>query len=108
MLFTGLKASIEALQRAGCKTVYIDGSFVTGKPEPGDYDACWDPVGVNAKKLDPVLLDFSDSRKNQKDKFEGELFPSSAFANGRRTFVEYFQKDRHTGKQKGIVRVRLM
>jgi hypothetical protein len=29
---------LAALNRAGCSRVYIDGSFVTVKREPGDYD----------------------------------------------------------------------
>src|SRR5579864_7933526 len=43
---------------AGCSRVYIDGSFVTVKREPGDYDACWDIDGVNVEALGSVFLDF--------------------------------------------------
>lgn len=108
LLFAGLKQGIEALRFAGCKTVYIDGSFVTGKPGPNDYDACWIPTGVDDKKLDSVLLDFTDERREQKKKFKGEFFPSSALADGQNTFVDYFQKDRYTDKPKGIIRIRLI
>ena len=48
--------------------MYIDGSFVTVKREPGDYDACWDIDGVNAEALDLVFLDFSGRRAAQKGK----------------------------------------
>jgi hypothetical protein len=41
-LLAGLKSALGALHAAGCRKVYIDGSFVTMKHEPGDYDACWD------------------------------------------------------------------
>ena len=58
-------------------------------------------------KLDPVLLEFSHKRRRQKLRYGGEFFPSSAKADGNRTFVELFQIDRHTGKPKGIIRVRL-
>ena len=27
---------------AGVEVLYLNGSFVTAKPDPGDYDACWD------------------------------------------------------------------
>ena len=47
--------ALEVLHRAGCSKVYIDGSFVTVKLEPGDYDACWDIDGVNVEALDSVL-----------------------------------------------------
>ncbi|MBN1867786.1 hypothetical protein JW916_10880 [Candidatus Sumerlaeota bacterium] len=106
-LYEGFARGVEALKRAGCKEVLLDGSFVTDKPNPGDFDACWDPTGMDPKKLDPVFLDFSDGRREQKRKFGGEFFPSSARANGSRTFVEFFQNDKYTGKPKGIVRVRL-
>ena len=106
-LYRGLVRGAEALRRAGCKVMYLDGSFVTEKENPGDFDVCWEPAGVDAKALDPVLLDFSARRKRQKQKFRGEFFPSSASADGRLTFLDFFQVDRHTGGAKGIVRVSL-
>jgi len=107
-LFDGLKRGIDALKHAGCKTVYLDGSFTTEKPKPQDYDACWEMAGVIDTKLDPVLLDFSNKRERQKRKFLGEFFPSGAVADGRQTFVEFFQNDRHTGKSKGLLRIQLV
>ena len=107
IMYDGFAHGAEALAQAGCRTIYLNGSFVTGKPNPGDYDACWDPLGVDPSKLDPVLLDFSDSRKKQKAKFRGEFFPSSASADGHHTFVEFFQVDKYTGNPKGILRITL-
>jgi hypothetical protein len=107
MLFVGLVDAARALSLAGCKYLYIDGSYVTGKPKPGDFDGCWDPSGVNPSNLDPVLLDFDNGRKNQKLKFKGELFPFSSEAEPGRTFLEFFQKDRFTGSPKGILSVDL-
>ena len=106
-LYEGFVAAAHALSEAGCTTIFLNGSFVSEKPNPGDYDACWDPVGVDASKLDPVFLDFSELRKKQKEKFGGEFFPSSAAADGVRTFVEFFQIDKHTGGPKGILRIDL-
>ena len=48
-LLGGLHLALAALNRAGCSRVYIDGSFVTVKREPGDYDACWDIDGVDVE-----------------------------------------------------------
>jgi len=104
-LFEGLEQGVQALRRARCRVVYLDGSFVTEKERPGDFDACWDPSGVDPAKLDPVLLDFRDGRRRQKLKYGGEFFPSSAGADGTRNFVEFFQTDRDTGNPKGIIRV---
>jgi hypothetical protein len=79
------------------------GAFVIVE-RPGDYDACWDPVGVDPALLDPILLNFHNERLLQKIVFFGELFPSHWPANaaGQR-FLEFFQTDKDTGSQKGIV-----
>lgn len=106
-LFEGMRAAFVALRAAGCRKVYLDGSYVTAKPQPGDYDVCWDPVGVTREKIDPVFLDFSDKRKNQKLKYRGEFFPFSAEAEPGKTYLEFFQNDRFTGHSKGILSIDL-
>lgn len=106
--FAGFKKGVDSLRRAGCRTVFLDGSFVTSKPTPGDFDACWEPAGVDTRRLDPVFLDFEEGRKRQKEAYGGEFFPSSATADGLRTFVDFFQTDKYTGKEKGIIRIRLL
>ena len=106
-LFDGFRRAAEALRGAGCRTIYLDGSFVTGKPNPGDFDACWDDAGVDDGRLDPVLLDFSNRRRAQKQKYHGELFPAGAAAAPGSVFIDFLQTDRHTGRRKGIVRIRL-
>jgi hypothetical protein len=106
-LCDGLRRGCEALRLAGCRAVYLDGSYVTEKPGPGDFDACWDPAGVDIAKLDPVLLDFDHRRLKQKLKYGGEFFPSTTLADGTHTFVDYFQIEKTTGLPKGIVLIRL-
>ena len=103
-LLAGLKAAMQSLRAAGCKTVYIDGSFVTIKRNPGDFDGCWDIDGVEPELLDPVLLTFDDGRAAQKAKYLGELFPAqmSEGATGQ-TFLEFFQVEKETGAVKGLV-----
>lgn len=59
-LFDGFRQAVTSLEGAGCRQVYLNGSFVTEKPYPGDFDACWEPAGVDLNQLDPVLLDFSN------------------------------------------------
>jgi hypothetical protein len=107
-LISGLKRALDALKRAGCARAYIDGSFVTAKDQPDDFDACWDPVGVDGALLDPVLLNFANGRQLQKIVFYGELFPSHWPADpaGRR-FIEFFQTDKNTGDPKGIVALKV-
>lgn len=107
-LFDGLVAASVKLRMAGCPTVYLDGSYVTGKPRPNDFDACWDPSGVDPVKLDPLFLEFANGRAAQKVAFRGEFFPSSMMCvDVGRTFVDFFQLDRFTGKQKGIIFISL-
>ena len=103
-LLRGLHRGILALQSAGCSRLYLDGSFVTDKPEPGDFDACWDPVGVRAALLDPVLLDLQWPRQAQKRRFSGEFFLANVPAEPAGTlFLDFFQKDKVDGKPKGII-----
>ncbi len=106
-LYEGLLRGCQALKLAGCSVIYLDGSFTTTKPTPNDFDVCWDPRGVDPNKLDDVLLDFDDQRRNQKRKYGGEFFPSSVTADGHQIFVEFFQTDKETGKRKGIIRIQL-
>jgi len=51
---------------AGCRRVYIDGSFVSAKEVPGDFDGCWEATGMDLTSLDPVLLTFTQRRVAQK------------------------------------------
>jgi hypothetical protein len=106
-LFKGLVEAAKSLKQSGCKRIFLDGSFVTGKPKPNDYDGCWDPDSVNPKLLDPVFLDFSNSRMSQKQKYHGEMFPFGIERSSGKHFVEFFQVERFTGKSKGIVEIDL-
>jgi hypothetical protein len=108
-LFDGLAEALRRLRLAGCRTVYLDGSYVTGKPYPGDFDACWDPSGVDQAKLDSIFLDFRNGRATQKAAFKGEFFPSSMMCTDvGREFLDFFQLERFTGQQKGIVSISLL
>ena len=102
-LIAGLRRACEALARSGCRRLWIDGSFVTAKAVPRDYDACWDPDGVDPNKLDPVLMDWSSSgRLRMKAKYMGDLFIAGTEASTGLPFVEFFRKDRD-GTPKGVV-----
>jgi hypothetical protein len=107
-LLKGLREALTLLKSAGCRLVYLDGSFVTSKPEPGDFDACWGVSGINIAKLDPVFLDFSDSRARHKKRFLGEFFPAELpERSSGKTFLEFFQTDKETGSGKGILAIDL-
>ena len=107
-LAAGIGAAVENLKSAGCLTVYVNGSFVTNKEVPNDFDACWEEAGVDPAVLDPVLLTFDPGRVTQKAKYLGELFPASAIASGDGfSFLEFFQTDKETGRRKGIIGIDL-
>jgi len=110
-LLGGLYQVLLKLSAAGCETVYLDGSFITEKPTPSDFDGAWELHNVDLQRLhalEPVLFDFSNQRASQKRKYFGEFFPAD-MQEGRtgRTFVDFFQQDKDTGTAKGIIAVDL-
>ena len=105
-LIAGLLAACRNLAGAGCCLLLLNGSFVSAKPLPNDYDGAWETVGVDPDRLDPVLLDFSNSRAAMKSKYLGELFPAAFSAEPGVPFRDFFQSDRN-GVPKGIVQTDL-
>lgn len=101
-LLDGLAEAIELLAAAGCTRVWLNGSFVTAKDEPADFDACWDPDGVELDALDPIFFDFADRRANQKARFGGDLFPNVVESGSGLVFADFFKNERDGG-HKGIV-----
>ena len=107
-LFNGLLDAASHLALVGCRRILLDGSYVSAKPVPGDFDACWDPAGVDFSRLDQIFDDFDNGRANQKARFGGEFFPSTLLESGSgAVFEDFFQIDRFTGKKKGILAIAL-
>ena len=106
-MFSGFKEGAMALRKSGCRKVFLDGSFVTEKPKPGDFDACWDCTGVDDTKVDPVFFDFEDGRRKQKERFQGEFFPAHGLGDRTHCFVDFFQIDKYTQEAKGIICIEL-
>ncbi len=100
-LFGGLKRLLENLKSAGCTTFYLDGSFISNKEEPGDYDCTWDPTGVTTA-LDEDLLKSLEVRKA---KYFGDIFVYMP-EHGGFPYLEYFQKD-SDDNPKGIIKIDL-
>lgn len=108
-LFNGLVDASGRLRSAGCPAILLDGSFVSSKPNPGDYDACWDPTGVDPAMLDPVFAKIDPGRAAQKAAFKGEFFPSTMTClEIGKAFADFFQIDRFTGSKKGILSISLV
>lgn len=105
-LLSGMKAALLGLRDAGCRVVYVDGSFVTAKERPNDFDICWDITGVDPDLLDPLLR--NNSRFAQKVKYLGEFFPAQTTEGvSGKTFLEFFQIDKASATPKGIVALNL-
>lgn len=109
-MIQGLELAMSQLKAAGCRTIYINGSFVTSESKPGDFDACYDldPVDIEyLKNHAPKLLNFYD-RNGQKAIYKGEIFPcSQPLGNYATDSLDFFQSDRK-GNKKGIIAIDLM
>ena len=106
-LLRGLLAALQILRQAGCLKIYLDGSFVSGKEAPNDFDMAWETENVKEELLSPIFLEFSNLRQSQKQAFGGEFFPADWLADRQgRTYLEFFQTDLE-GNPKGIVAIDL-
>ena len=106
-LLDGLRRALSSLLDAGCPRIYLNGSFVTNKPDPNDFDVTWETEGVDFTKVAPILLDRDDlivnERRWQLSVFGGELLPDQYLGLD---FLSYFQSDRF-GQHKGIIAIDL-
>jgi hypothetical protein len=108
-LFAGLELAINELQAAGCRRIYINGSFVTAIKTPRDFDCCWDPAGVDLDRLPPELGGHVRSRRAaQQARYMGDILPADAPVDALQTrCLEFFQQDKRTRAAKGIVVIAL-
>lgn len=104
-LLAGMRRALTELKVAGCTCAYLDGSFVTEKERPADFDICYETRGVDPGLLHPVFLDFSSKRAAQKTRYLGEMFPAHSAASVGYSFFQFFQQDSESGAPKGIVAV---
>ena len=81
------------LKKAGCRTVYVNGSFVTIKAKPKDFDLCWDAEDVidieYLRNNAPLILNFYISIA-QKNRYGGEIYPSEQPVNESTTSFDFF------------------
>ncbi|PAY17649.1 hypothetical protein CKO51_20710 [Rhodopirellula sp. SM50] len=102
-----LRRWLELARVIGAKRFFIDGSFVTSKPEPDDIDAViWIPVDfadrLNRGDIEVVELDSMLVTRRPEELFAAE---------DRRDWddwVEFFGRTREAdGRRKGIVEIEL-
>jgi hypothetical protein len=102
-LLEGLQAALRELGQVGCTVAYLDGSFVTEKVRPGDYDLCWEIEGVDLSKIDAIFRDLKPPRAAQHAKYRGDLLPNVRERSRGMPFVDFFQRDKETDGFKGII-----
>lgn len=105
VLLGGLRRCLDELSRVGCQRAWLDGSFVSKKEHPGDFDLVWDPTGVALDEIDSVLLDLDPPRLAQKMTYGGDLLPNVIEGVSGKPFLDFFQEDDVTGMAKGIVQL---
>jgi hypothetical protein len=100
-LLKGLGNAISMLRDMGCKRIFLDGSFISNKVNPGDYDVVWDDTGLDLDLCFKECWTFFKSVYTQKQEFGGEFCYMSHPSN----VLAYFQQDnRHTPiLKKGII-----
>ena len=92
-LLDGLIDGLTILAESGCRQVWLNGSFVTSKDEPGDFDCVWDTDGVDLrilKVLCPEILELDGHRLSQKLRFGGEFLPNIVESSSGRKFSDFF------------------
>jgi len=103
-LTLGLRQGLEQLRDAGCRTALLDGSYISAKEIPGDYDVAYEPFGMDPDRLDPVFFEFGNLRAAMKIKFGGEFFPAHFYAAPGILYRDWFLKDKD-GVAKGIIQI---
>jgi hypothetical protein len=110
-LLEGFRVALDVLRSVGCRRVYLDGSFVTTKEVPGDFDACWETTGVNLPRLGliaPGFFDLRRGRREQKRRYGGELIHYDPLVETMEPpILDVFQHDKHTDAPKGIIAIML-
>ena len=100
ILLIGLEKIYHILRNIGATHIYIDGSFVTNKLDPGDWDACFDAPEY-------VLYEIRElpNRKKIKELYGGDLFYVGSEADEYGTkYLDFFQQIRGSSVlKKGIV-----
>ena len=102
-LLDGLATRSPCLVEAGCRRVWLNGSFVTAKDEPGDFDACWAIPTMSIST--PSTHCCWTSPTVAEPRRTGSAASSSRTSSKPRSglsFAEFFQNERDTSR-KGIV-----
>ena len=113
-LLKGLRAAVKAFWAAGIEEVYIDGSFCSEKPDPGDVDGYWvEPDLAAYERIDPYWIDFAPVLAQQVGKWKWRMWVDHGIeffihpamqATPDEGFPEFFRHDRE-GRARGVIQL---
>jgi hypothetical protein len=113
-LLKGLRAAVRAFWAAGIEEIYVDGSFCTEKPDPGDIDGYWvEPDPGVYERIDPYWINFELALAPSLGKWKWRMWAEHGVeffihpamqANPAMGFPEFFRQDRD-GRPRGVIRV---
>jgi hypothetical protein len=105
---------VAAFWTAGIEDIFIDGSFCTEKPDPGDVDGCWvEPDHGVYGRVDPYWIDFEMVLVPQVRKWKWRMWADHGveffvhLAMRARPAVgipKFFLQDRE-GRPRGVIQV---
>lgn len=101
-LLKDLQNAAGDLKNAGVKEIQVGGSFVTTKPEPGDYDAAWNAAKIVREAVPPYLAGVYDTGLAIK----GDIYTTDHNFPDIGRWSEALQHPRN-GSPRGIVKVDL-
>ena len=113
-LLKGVRTAVQAFWAAGNAEIYIDGSFCTEKPDPGDVDGYWvEPDPEVYERIQPYWIDFNlvflPAVKQRKWRMWAEygveffIHPLMLAGPGL-YFPAFFRTDRN-GRPRGVIRI---
>lgn len=104
-LSAGLSNVIRILKEANCLEVFLDGSYITTKEEPDDYDLCFEPTDLQPTEELRALL---SAKENRKTEYLGDIFARLPEPPYFFDYVTNWQRDgRNDDVIKGILRIEL-
>jgi hypothetical protein len=87
----GVRSAVTAFWTAGIEDIFIDGSFCSEKPDPGDVDEYWvEPDDGVYDRVDPYWIDFEMVLVPQVRKWKWRMWADHG--------VEFFIHPAYAGK----------
>ncbi len=113
-LLKGLRLAVRAFWAVGIEEIFIDGSFCTEKPDPGDIDGYWvEPDPGVYDRIDPYWVNFELTLVPHLRKWKPRMWIDhgveffihpAMLATSEVDFPSFFRCDRE-GQPRGVIRI---